>query len=118
MLLIYFLLLQPPAASIISHTSEHHVGSVLFRVFVLYSTDWPDCRLLGRRRMRLPSRRGWQEAVSLGDPGEPVALPGGVIRRLRAAAELARYIQGLLIGEGRQPVRLAAFLSLGRRLLF
>ena len=32
--------------------------------------------------------------------------------------ELARSIQGLLVGEGRQPVRLAAFLSLGRRLLF
>ena len=91
---------------------------MLFRVFVLYCTDWPDCWLLGRRRRRLPSRRGWQEAVSLGDPGEPVALPGGVIRRLCAAVELARSIQGLLIGEGRQPVRLAAFLSLGQRLLF
>ena len=32
--------------------------------------------------------------------------------------ELARSIQRLLIGEGRQPVRLAGFLSLGRRLLF
>ena len=89
---------------------------MLFRVLVLYCVDWPDCWLLGRRR--LPSRRGWQEAVSLGDPGEPVALPGGDIRRLCTAVELARSIQGLLVGEGRQPVWLAVFLSPGRRLLF
>ena len=111
---IHLLSLQLPAASIISHTGEHHIGSLLFRVFVLYCADWPDSRLLERRWRRLLSRQGRQEAVSLSNPGEPVALPDGVIRRLRAAMELARSIQGLLIGEGRQLVWLAAFLSLGR----
>src|SRR3954464_517726 len=86
---------------------------MLFRVLVLYCADWPGSRLLGRRRRRLPSRWGRRQAVSFGNPGKPVALSGGVVRRLRAAVELAGAIQSLLVGESRQPIGLPPFCRLG-----
>ena len=45
-----------------------------------------------------------------------MTFPSGVVRRLRAAVELAGTIQGVLIGESRQPIGLAAFLPFGRGL--
>ena len=86
-----------PVAPVIRYTGEHHIGPVLIWELVLYHADWPDSRLLGRGRRLLPSRRGRQEAIFFGDPGEPVALPGGVIRWLRATMELARTMQSLLV---------------------
>ena len=93
---IYFLLLLPSAAPIVSHAGEHDISSMLLRVFILYPADWPNRRLLRRRRRRAGRRRGL-ESVTLGDPGEPVALPGGVAGRLRTAVELAGCIKGLLV---------------------
>src|SRR4051812_5927355 len=90
---------------------------MLFRVFILYGTDWPDRRLLRRRRWRAGRRRRL-ESVTLGDPGEPVAFLSGVVGRLRAAVELAGCIESLFIREGGQPFRLAALLAFGRRLPF
>jgi len=111
------LLSLPSAVPIVGHTGEHDISSMLFGVFVLYGSDWSNGRLL-RGRGRLPSRQRRQKAVSLGDPSEPVAVPGGVVRRLHAAVELARTIESMLVRESRQPVGLAAFLALGWRLPF
>ena len=88
---------------------------MLLGIIILYATDWPGRQLLRRRRA------GWRrrlESVTLGDPGEPVALPSGVIGRLRAAVELAGRIESLLVREGGQPVGLAALLAFGRKLPF
>ena len=95
---------------IVGHAGEHDISPVLFGILVLYGSDWSNCRLLGRRRR--------QKAVTLGDPGEPVALPSGVVGRLRAAVEFAGRVKSLLIRESRQPIGLAALLALGWRLPF
>ena len=88
---MYFLLLQPSAASIIDHTGEHDISPMFLWILVLYGADWPIHRLLGRRR-RWAGRRRRQESISLGDFGEPMTLPSGVVGRLRAAMEFARCI--------------------------
>ena len=112
---MHLLLLLPSAAPVIGHAGEHDISSMLLRVLILYCADWPGCRLLGRRRRRA-GRRMRQESISLGDTGEPMTLPSGVVGRLHAAMELARCIQGLLIREGGQPIGFAALLLLGCRL--
>jgi hypothetical protein len=93
---MYFLSPLPSAVLIVGHAGEHDISSMLFRIFILGCADWPNRRLLGRRRRRA-GRRKRQESVALGDPGEPVALPSGVVGRLRAAVKLAGCIEGLLV---------------------
>jgi hypothetical protein len=96
---MYFLLPLPSAVLIVGHAGEHDISSMLFRIFILYGANWPDRRLLGRRRRRAGRRRR-QESIALGDPGEPVAFPSGVVGRLRAAVKLAGCVKSLLIREG------------------
>src|SRR4051812_1943190 len=80
---------------------------------IVHGSDcWPSGRLLRSRRRRT-SRWRRREPFAFGDSGEPVALPGCVVGRLRAAVELAWGVEGLLVGEGRLPSRPAAFLLLG-----
>ena len=111
------MLLLPSAAPVIGHAGKHNIGSVLLRVLVLYGADWSGRRLLGLRRQR-SGRRRRQESISLGNSGEPVTLPSGVVGGLRAAMELAGRIQGFLVRESWQPIGLAALLPLGGRLPF
>ena len=75
---LHFLLLLLSAALIVSYTGEHDIGSLLFRILILYCSDWTDRRLLGRRRRRAGRQRR-QESISFGDSGEPMALPSGVM---------------------------------------
>ena len=93
---MHFLLLLPSAASIVGHASNHNIGSMFLRVLVLYGADWSGRRLLGWRRRRAGRRRR-QESISLGDSGEPMALPSGVLGRLRTTVELAGGVKSLLI---------------------
>ena len=96
---MHLLLLLPSAAPVINHAGKHNIVSVLLRVFVLYGADWSGRRLLGLRRRR-SGRRRRQESISLGNSGEPVTLPSGVVGGLRSAMELAGCIQSLLVREG------------------
>ena len=96
---------------VIGHTGENDIGSMLFRELILNCADWLDRRLL-RRRSQL-ARRQRRQSFTLGDLGELVALPGGVVGRLRAAVKVAGSIKCLLEGEGGQPSGLATFLTLG-----
>ena len=84
---MYFLLPPPSAVLIVGHAGEHDISSMLFRILILYCTDWPGHRLLGRRRRRAGRWRG-QESITLSDPGEPVAFPSGVVGRLHAIGNL------------------------------
>ena len=72
------MLLLPSAAPVVGHAGEHDISPMLFRVLILYRADWPNRWLLRRRRRRAGRRRGL-ESVALGDPGEPVALSGGMV---------------------------------------
>jgi hypothetical protein len=113
---IHLSVLLTPAVPVISHAGEDDVSFVLFGKLILDRADWPNRWLLGRWRRRA-SRRG-RQSFALGDAGEPVALPSGVVGWLRAAVELAGSVKGLLKREGGQPGRLAALLALGAGLLF
>jgi hypothetical protein len=91
---VHFSALLTLAAPVVSHAGEDDVSSVLFRKLVLDRTDWPNRRLLGRRRRWASRRRG--QSLASSDAGEPVALPGGVIGWLRTVVELAGGVKGLL----------------------
>src|SRR3954463_2117566 len=110
---IDFLVLSAPAAPIFRLACKDDVGGVLVRELIVHRSDcWPSGRLLRSRRRRT-SRWRRREPFAFGDSGEPVALPGCVVGRLRATVELAWGVEGLLVGEGRLPSRPAAFLLLG-----
>ena len=99
-------------ALVISLTGEDNVGSVLFREFILDGADCRTGRWLLRRQSRLAS--WWRrQSFTLGNADKPMAFPGCMVGRVRAAMELAGSIEGLLEGEGGQPGGLAAFLTLG-----
>ena len=87
---------MPSAVLVVGHAGEHDIGSMLFRILILYYADRPSRRLLVRRRRRA-GRQSRQESITLGDPGEPVAFPSGVVGWLCAAVKLAGRIESLLV---------------------
>src|SRR3989337_3798875 len=74
---IHLSVLLTPAVPVVSHAGEDDISSVLFGKLILDRADWPDRRLLGRWRRRASRQR--RQSFALGDVGEPVALPGGVV---------------------------------------
>src|SRR4051812_40171827 len=86
---IDFLVLSALAAPVFGLAGEDDIGGVFVRELVVHGSNyWPSDRLLRSRRRRT-SRWRRHEPFTFGDSGEPVALPGCVIGRLRAAVELA-----------------------------
>ena len=108
------LVLSAPAALVLNLAREDEVGGVLIWELILNGPNcWSSSRRLGGWR-RWAGRRRRHQPLALGDPREPMTLPGRVVGRLRAAVELAGSIKSLLVGESRLPSRPAALLLLGR----
>ena len=92
-----FLVLSASAAPAFGLACKDDIGGMLVGELIMHGSDCgPNGRWLWGRRRRTGRRRR-REPFAFGDSGEPMAHPGGVVGRLRAAVELARRVESLFV---------------------